>query len=107
VKHIIVIELSIETVSEESQYSNIGADDLDCQELMVTFQTEFEVDIPEQDEKRLCSSTVKATISLFWTVCGRNLCGAQNSSVTCKTQKSQGFSSCCPKTLLPVCGRKV
>lgn len=30
VKHIVAVQLGIETVSEKSQYSDIGADDLDC-----------------------------------------------------------------------------
>jgi len=64
VKKIVAEQLGIESIpAEESQYSELGADDLDCVELMDAFEQEFKIRIPEQDQNRLCASTVEATIS--------------------------------------------
>jgi len=62
VKKIIVEQLVIETVTEESQYSDLGVDELDCAELMDEFETEFKMRTSERDQKNLCASTVGATI---------------------------------------------
>jgi len=58
VKQIIVEELSV----EESQVTNdakfiedLGADSLDTVELVMKFEEEFDIDIPDEDQEKLRS----------------------------------------------------
>jgi acyl carrier protein len=56
VKDIIVEELGVEReklTSEASFMEDLGADSLDTVELVMAFEKEFDIDIPDEDAERL------------------------------------------------------
>ncbi len=56
VKDIIVEELGVERdklASEASFMDDLGADSLDTVELVMAFEKEFEIDIPDEDAEKL------------------------------------------------------
>jgi len=56
VKDIIVEELGVEReklTSEASFMDDLGADSLDTVELVMAFEKEFEIDIPDEDAEKL------------------------------------------------------
>jgi acyl carrier protein len=56
VKDIIVEELGVERdklASEASFMEDLGADSLDTVELVMAFEKEFEIDIPDEDAEKL------------------------------------------------------
>ena len=56
VKDIIVEELGVEReklTSEASFMEDLGADSLDTVELVMAFEKEFEIDIPDEDAEKL------------------------------------------------------
>jgi acyl carrier protein len=58
VKQIIVDELSVEesqVVNEASFIEDLGADSLDTVELVMKFEEEFDIEIPDEDQEKLRS----------------------------------------------------
>ena len=56
VKDIIVEELGVERVkltSEASFMEDLGADSLDTVELVMAFEKEFDIDIPDEDAEKM------------------------------------------------------
>jgi acyl carrier protein len=56
VKDIIVEELGVEReklTSEASYMEDLGADSLDTVELVMAFEKEFDIDIPDEDAEKL------------------------------------------------------
>ena len=56
VKDIIVTELGVEReklTSEASFMEDLGADSLDTVELVMAFEKEFDIDIPDEDAEKL------------------------------------------------------
>ena len=68
-------------MSEQPTYEDIGGDQLDCAELMMAFETEFQLHIPDKDQERLCTSDDRrhdllylgecaaVTTASFWGTC--------------------------------------
>ena len=64
VKDIIVEELGVEReklTSEASFMEDLGADSLDTVELVMAFEKEFDIDIPDEDAEKI--TTVKEAVS--------------------------------------------
>jgi acyl carrier protein len=58
VKQIIVEELGVEesqVVNEASFIEDLGADSLDTVELVMKFEEEFDIEIPDEDQEKLRS----------------------------------------------------
>src|SRR5690242_21583196 len=88
VKDIIVEELGVEReklTNDASFMEDLGADSLDTVELVMAFEKEFDIDIPDEEAEKL--RTVGDALKYLHEKQGKSVCRAAASS-------SRGWDSC-------------